>query len=290
MASAKRKDKPNPAKRDGGSSWEQRPGRAARILTVVQVCLTAGMSVGAAIGLAYLDAQVHAAPRFQQPPVIELADVPAGLRDTMAAKLAPFETTSHYDPDICAKIGRALETDPWVRRVKSVCRLHDLRIVVECAYRLPAALVQLDSGFYLVDQERVRLPGVYGYQDALPLIQGVGSDPPPPGTVWTAPDLAAGMALARLIASEPFARQVTGIQVHNYGGRRLPPDAHLVLTTDRAGCLIKWGSAPGEEVEENSSRQKIAILRHNFERFGRADAGFHVIDISVYPDRFTTAG
>jgi len=248
------------------------------------------MVIGAGMGLARLESRVHAAPRFGQPPVIELVDTPEGLRETIAGKLAPFEAISGFAPELCAKIGRALESDPWVRRVISVRRANDLRITVRCAYRLPAALVQIDMAFYLVDNEQVRLPGVYGYQESLPLIQGVDSNPPPPGGVWQGADLEAGIALARLIASEPFARQITGIGVHNYGGRRANRDAHLVLATDRAGCLIKWGSAPGEEVEENTIRRKIAILRHNFERFGRADAGFREIDISVYPDRFTAAG
>ena len=271
-------------------SGKDRTGKLAAVVAMLQVCAAAGMVVAAAVGLAYLDRRVHAAPHFSQPPVIDLVDVPDGLRETMLAKLAPFEAATGFEPEACAKIGRALETDPWIRRVNRVRRTHDLRIAVSCTYRLPAALVQIDSSFYLVDDERVRLPGVYGYQESLPLIQGVASEPPPPGEAWGGADLAAGMALGRLITPEPFADQITGIQVHNYGGRRSPRDAHVVLTTDRAGCLIRWGSAPGEEIEENDATEKIAILRHNFERFGRADAGFRTIDVSVYPDRFTADG
>lgn len=271
-------------------SHKDRSEKLATVLTALQVCAAAGMVVGAGVGLTYLDRHVHAAARFGRPPVIDLIDVPDGLRKTMLAKLAPFEATTGFEPEACAKIGRALETDPWVRRVNSVRRGNDLRIAVSCTYRLPAALVQLDGAFYLVDEERVRLPGVYRYQESLPLIQGVEGEPPSPGGVWGGADLASGMALARLIAPEAFAEQITGIQVHNYGGRRSPRDAHLVLTTDRAGRLIKWGSAPGEEIEENAARQKIAILRHNFERSGRVDAGFRTIDVSVYPDRFTAEG
>ncbi|MCK4660302.1 MAG: hypothetical protein KAV82_12335 [Phycisphaerae bacterium] len=271
-------------------SAKDRGAKFATVGVVLRACLAIGLIAGTGIGLAYLDRNVHTAARFHLSPLIELVDVPDGLRDTMTAKLAPFEAVSEFDPRICAKIGQALEADPWVRRVTSVRRTHDLRITASCEYRLPAALVQIDSGFYLVDEQQVRLPGVYGYQETLPLIQGVDSDPPPPGEIWDVPDLGAGMALARLIVPERFYRQITGIQVHNYGGRRSASNAHIVLTTDRAGRVINWGSAPGEEVEENSAQRKIAILRHNYERYGRVDAGFGMIDISVYPDRFTTNG
>ena len=289
MARGKRKP-PKTSKRL--SRWWSAKDRAAKwaaIFAMVQVCAAGGMIVGVGIGLAHLDARVHAAPRFHQPPVIELVEVPDGLRDIVMAKLAPLQAAG-FEPGICAKIGRALEADPWVRRVKGVRRTHDLRIVARCEYRLPAAFVQIDSDFYLVDKQQVRLPGVYGYQESLPLIQGVEGTAPPPGAVWEAADLAAGMRLARLIAPEPFAPQITAIQVHNYGGRCSPRDTHIMLTTDRAGSVIKWGSAPGEEIEENSARRKTAILRDNFERFGRADADLRAIDISVYPDRFTAAG
>lgn len=285
MARVRRKHRRPP---DRSRPWWSPQGVRERIAAFVvlgKVGLAGLIIAGAGWGLDALEARVHAAPRFNQAPDIDWVDVPDGLRETMAAKLAPFEADSGYDPRLCRKIGRALEMDPWVRRVKNVRRGHDLRIVVSCAYRMPAALVQIDGSFYLVDRERVRLPGVYGYQASLPLIQGVDCDPPQPGETWDGDDLAAGLAIARLLEGEPFADQITGIQVHNYGGRNSPDDAHLVLATDRAGSIIKWGSAPGEEIEENSAGRKIAILRHNFERFGRADAGYHGIDVSVYPDR-----
>lgn len=290
MARRKRKTKRPPGRVSRWWSSKNKDERRTAVFAVLRVCLAVGLVAGAGIGLAHLDAKVHATPRFCKPPTIELIDVPDGLRDTMLTKLAPFESAIGFEPETCAKIGQALEADPWVRRVNCVRRTHDLRIEVSCEYRLPAAMVQLGSEFYLVDDEQVRLPGVYGFQDSLPLIQGVESDAPTPGEAWNTPDLAAGMTLAKYINPERFAHQITGIQVHNYNGRCSPRDSHIVLTTDRAGSLIKWGSAPGEEVEENSAKRKIAILRHNFERFGRVDAGFHAIDISVYSDRFTAEG
>ena len=288
---AKRKRKTKQPRIERFRWWTRRDAADKRALVFagcrVAVAVAVGMVLGAVLGLRHLDGTVHAAPAFNEPLTIELVDVPEGLESTLNTNLAAFRDYSAYDRGVCAKIGRVLDTEPWIRRVKSVRRTRDLTVLVSCEYRLPAALVQLDAEFYLVDDDQVRLPGVYGFEPSLPLIQGVGGTPPPPGDVWPGADLAAGMTLARLIEPEAFADQITGIQVHNYAGRAAQRDAHLVLTTDRAGCRIKWGSAPGEEIEENSAVQKMAILRHNYERFGRADAGFRTIDVSVYADRFT---
>ena len=106
--------------------------------------------------------------------------------------------------------------------------------------------------------------------------------------MWNAPDLRGGLAIADLIADEEFADQIRAVRVHNYGGREDARRGHLELATDQVGGRIIWGSAPGEEVEENTAEQKLAILRRNYELFGRADAGRAVIEVSTFPDRFTT--
>jgi len=62
------------------------------------------------------------------------------------------------------------------------------------------------------------------------------------------------------------------------------------LTTDQNGGTIIWGSAPGQELEENTAAQKLAILRSNYARSGRLDSQYRVIDVSVFPDRFIVPG
>ena len=44
---------------------------------------------------------------------------------------------------------------------------------------------------------------------------------------------------------------------------------------------------PVERHTGNSVAEKLAILTENYRQTGRADAGHAVIDISLYPDRFT---
>jgi hypothetical protein len=151
-------------------------------------------------------------------------------------------------------------------------------------------MVQHGGEFLLVDADGVRLPGKYLYNPAWKLVQGVRASPPEPGVSWEGQDIRAGLAVIEALGEQPFADQITAVLVDNVGGRHQPGRSHVELATDRAGGRIRWGSAPGTEVEENSVPQKVAILYENYRQTGRLDAGHPVIDISTFPDRFTVPG
>ncbi len=244
--------------------------------------------IGGGLGLYRLEQYALGHARFQQPPLIQIVGAAPYVEEDILTDLQAVSQASWSESNLCRTISRIVEANPWVRQVDSVQKFADGRVVVHCEYRRPTVLVQYNGLFYLVSHDQVRLPGTYAYDAGLMLIQGVASAPPPAGQKWNAPDLAAGMAVARRLASESFAGQITGVQVDNYGGRVDREEAHIRLATDRAGHTIIWGSAPGEELEENTIVQKIAILRENFRKFGRVDADCHMIDISTHPHQFTT--
>jgi hypothetical protein len=265
------------------------PSRRRRALKRT-VFLMAGAALlgGAAVGFRKLETFVLADAAFQQPPILDLVNAPGSLRDEILETLEPVATTAWGDPDLCRRVAMLLEANGWVARVRAVRKYADRRIEIRCDYRRPRVLVAGATGHFLVSDDRVRLPGVYTYGPGIMLVQGVAMPPPPPGEPWEAPELAAAIAIARCLEAEPYRDQITGIVLHNYGGRVDRDDAHICLATDRAGGKIVWGSAPGHELEENTAAEKIAILRENYRRFGRADAGRPAIDISTHPDRFST--
>lgn len=252
------------------------------------VALVAGVIAAAGVGLPRLDAYVHAKEQFAGPPRVVLVDVPAELEAAVREYIELVIGGDWTDPTLCRRVADRLGQNGWVQRVDCVRRLPDARVEARCRYRTPFALVQIAGEFVLVDREAVRLPGRYPYSPSLPLVQGVAGAAPGSGETWSAPDLAAGLAILTRLAAEPFANQVTAVLVHNYGGRRDRGSAHIELATDRPGGRIIWGSGPGNEIEENTAAQKMALLRRNYELHGRIDAGLPVIDVSTFPDRFTT--
>ncbi|MFQ5490807.1 MAG: cell division protein FtsQ/DivIB [Phycisphaerae bacterium] len=287
----KKKKKTARAKSSGRNSWlggldaERKRrffsagARAGAVLVVVAALC---------VGMARLDRYVHADERFTGPAKLVLVNVPDGLEKIVREHLAPVSRTGWTEQELCRRMADRLAESAWVRRVNSVRRLPIGVIEIRCAYRTPTAMVQSQDGFVLLDGEGVRLPGLYPYSSSFSLIQGVAGRAPEPGERWEAGDVEAGLSLWKLMSAEPFEDQVSAVLVHNYAGRENPEAAHIELATDRAGGRVIWGSAPGEEIEENSAAQKMAILRHNHRLHGRIDAGRPVIDVSTFPDRFTT--
>jgi hypothetical protein len=244
--------------------------------------------VGAVWGVWSMESSVRSNPAYGRPPEVVLADAPEGLADQIMEVIAPEADRAWTDPNLCRDVADALSRSPWVERVLSVRRHTDATLVVSCAYRSAAALVQVGGAFYLIAEDGIRLPGSYGYDPSLVVIQGVGAVPPEAGVRWTGEDVRAGLDLIKRLRDEPYFGQVTGVIVSNYGGRESKRDPHIELATAPSGSRIAWGSAPGEEIEENTVDEKIALLWENYRRWGRIDAGRDAIDISTYPDRFTT--
>lgn len=194
------------------------------------------------------------------------------------------------DDSLCREMAERLGQVAWLAEVNFVRRRPNARFEVSAKYRVPEAMVQYGDDFVLVDQEGVRLPGSYRYTPTWKLVQGVSSPPPPPGMSWRGEDLRAALKIIRVLQPEPFANQITAVLVDNVGGRLDAGRTHVELATDRAGGRIRWGSAPGMELEENSVSEKLAILRATYRETGRADANYTVIDVSTLPDRFTVPG
>ncbi len=263
---------------------------SAAFVVVALTFLVAGL-----IAVARLEAHVdrRLLDRFG-PPTVTFVDRPEQLvelaGDDLDKSVSDLLTRDWTDDRLCRDIATRLAAVGWVARVNFVRRTADARFEVGAHYRLPVAMVQQADEFLLVDRKGVRLPGTYLYDPAWKLIQGLGGAAPQAGTHWEGDDLDAALAIVAAVAREPYNDQITAVLVDNLGGRRDPLRCHIELATDRAGGRIRWGTAPGFELEENTVEQKLAILRENYRKTGRLDAHHPVIDISTFPDRFTIPG
>ncbi len=227
-------------------------------------------------------------------PTLTFVDMPDGVAelalDDLSASVADLLEGEWTDESLCATMAGRLTDTGWLASLNFVRRLPDARFEVSGVYRIPQAMVQHGDDFLLIDGQGIRLPGLYRYAPTWKLVQGVSLPPPAPGQLWNGQDVQTALDLVRLIESELYSGQITGVLVENVGGRVAPSRCHVELATDRSGGRIRWGSGLGMELEENSAGQKMAILRANYGQTGRADANHTVIDVSTFPDRFTIPG
>ncbi len=261
-----------------------------RLVSVFTKCLktatVVGLCAGAIWGLHKAQANKYRESEYWQGSRFELIDAPAGIGELILEDLAGLRQSHWTDEHLCERVYDRLARNVWIRWIHRISKAKPGVVRVDCEYRLPIAMIQNHEYFYLVDEYGVRLPGQYGYQPGWLLIQGVAEGLPQPGEMWPGDDIAAGVRLAKMILEQPYHDQVEALLLHNYQGRRDPYSAHIELVTDRDGNRILWGSAPGEELEENTAAQKLRILSQNYRQHGRIDANQPKIDISVFPDRF----
>ena len=270
-------------------------GRRRILLSTLALTFAVATIGGAWWGISRLEAKVRDfVLRAQPEATFHFVDVPdqiLGLAgNELHGAVEVLRSRPWTEADLCKTLATRLAGSGWIKKVNFVRRSGEGRIDVSAEYRVPVALVQQKDLFFLVDAEAVRLPGIYGREEHWKLVSGVGGDAPRAGEAWPEDDLKVALRLLALVDRETFENQITGVAVDNVRGRRDPRASHVELVTARAAGRIRWGSSPGAEVEENRLEQKLAILRENFRRTGRADAGYPVIDVSTFPDRFTVPG
>ncbi len=273
----------------------------ARLLRASAIALVVAIAaVGLVIGMRHLKRNVHAMARYDVTLRLEWQNLPDWLQTDANAHIlrgieqrADLHDYDHLlDPRVAQRVGESLtESDiGWVKSVDRVVVRPDGAVAVSCQFRRPKAWVHHGRYCYLSDAEGVRLPGRYDPVDcrdnALMMIEGVESAPPPVGQAWGGVDLTSGLKLADLLVDRPFRNQIESINVANHSGRRDKNRPHIELATDRASSRIWWGRPPGEEFgTEISAAQKLTLLETLYRQWGRIDMNRAYVNIMTWPDR-----
>jgi hypothetical protein len=246
----------------------------------------AAFVIGARWGLGRMEEMVRLLPQCSPQPRLQLAELPdwatkEGWTPRLASAVSMDKSDVWLDERLTERVAEKFRRSGWVKNVRWVRKRADGSVRVSCEFRRPVGMVQTREGFIPVDIEGYRLPEVYDrLSPGWIMIQGVASPPPPPGRKWDDGDVRAGIRLTAMLFDQPWANRITAIDVSNYHGRRDPGRHHIVLATQQ-GTRIRWGSAPGEEIEEPSPAEKI----RNIEQQLRVESARAWIDVSVFADK-----
>lgn len=258
--------------------------------------LAAALLLGASIGMKPLEARAagavaHAGPHIDiaWPPLGSAKPgtwLPRDQQERLAALAASAagEDPSLFSPDPLRRISEALARTGWFSAAPLVRRCADGRILVEGAWRVPAAVVRKNGKDRVISWDARLLPLEYETGRAkLPAILEPALEAPAAGAAWSGEDIAASLELLSTVLREPWAAQVTGIDASQYSA-----SASLSIVTS-AGRVV-WGGRPSKpRVGEVSTRQKLLHLLQLQHDFNRIDAGYPLIYVNSARLQFDTS-
>jgi hypothetical protein len=235
-----------------------------------------------------------------EPPQVVVKDRPAWMVDTLAEQIVrsvqPDAAHSTFDHQLLVSTAEKLRTNPWIQNLKSVRRVHGKKpgdtLEIDADFRAPIALVKWGEYYSYVDNDGVKLPEQFTAADVkkviytdrgqvnIRMVEGAFNPPPDPGKPWRGEDIAAALAMIKLLAEQPWAQDVVAINVENFDRRKSPKEAQLVLKT-RYNTEIRWGRPLNAKdfFVEVSTDQKLASLTQIYQQFGRIDAKQPWLDI-----------
>lgn len=264
--------------------------------------------LGGGLALATISAKAYVANDVDAPtgPLnIVFKHKPVWMTDFLAQQIAatiPRQSSSDFDRGLLVSVVNALHQNPWVAAVKQVRRVYGQApgdtLEINATFRAPIALVKWGDYFWLVDGQGIKLPEqfvaahvpkvVIGRDGKLNIriIEGVEDPPPDPGLRWRGHDLAAGLAMVKLLYGRPWAEQIISVNVANYAGRVDPRQAQIVLRT-KFGTEVRWGRPINatDFFAEVPVSQKLKEMAEVMTQYGRVDAGQPWIDLRF--DRIT---
>jgi hypothetical protein len=277
-------------------TWFKESGVGERLTRLgLIVLISAAVLGGTVLGLKHLESYVGGLPLFTSSEVsVAMYDQPVWMSESLATQILTesFQPIKDdlvelhrqgQDQKLPEVLNDQLAKNPWVSKVHWVRRSFGGKFMINADFREPAAMVQMEKGCYLIDNEGVLLPGKYKYNlladCGLLEIHGCRGEVPDAGKKWKSVDLQAGLELVKLLQTSPFKHQVKAVDVTNYQGRSDPASSWLVVMTDRR-TVIRWGRPMGQEQGlETTAHEKLSLLAGAFVKFKHIDCNRSFVDV-----------
>lgn len=211
--------------------------------------------------------------------VDEMTWMPRQLREDLLARAyaAVEREPDPFAPAAIADVGATMMESGWFEGAPRVERGGPGEMRISGKWRLPAAAVRTSDKEILVGWDGRPLPVVYDRlgSSGMQFIAGPIEDPvmaapgkPDCSKPWPGGDVDAGLELLALLAKQPYARQVAGVQIGSH------KDEKSLEIISREGGKIVWGGRPSKPmIGEASTEAKLGKLEWLTRTYGRIDAG-----------------
>ncbi|MBN1764959.1 MAG: hypothetical protein JW860_06845 [Sedimentisphaerales bacterium] len=256
---------------------------AFKSIVLKMFCLAVFLG-GAALGLDFLEGYVRAINAGRDVELtVELAHRPGWASDELVEQICLSSGVrsddSLLDDSLVREWAVNLSHNPWIKRVNTIRKRYDGRVVIDCELRKPIAALEQAGMTYYLDPEGVILPEV-GLYEHLVILKGHQGLIPAPGQAIRSQALLAGLEVLILIkevdgqlpAHERLWSELAVLDVGNFEGRQNQMEPHLKFYTQNK-TEIRWGAAVGREVPyyEPPAKFKLASLYQAFKKFGSLD-------------------
>lgn len=257
--------------------------------------LVIGLVVGVVLGLRPLERKASELTA-QTPTTIEIRwpTVPGNPQVTwipeqerrgleQLAIAAMGSDADRFSADALERVGKAMTGSGWFEESPQVTRGTGARVVVQGAWRVPAAVVRRDGVEQLISWEGLPMPySKPAGESKFPVIEspavkapGTKSGDVDYATAWAGDDIAASLELLQVLLRQPWAGQVAGIDVSNFGRD------HVLVISTTFGTKVVWGGRVSKPaLGEVSSAQKISHMTRLFTEHKRIDAGYPMIYVN----------
>lgn len=209
----------------------------------------------------------------------ELTWMPQQLREELLARaFAAIEREPDpFGPDAVRAVGEAMVASGWFDGPPRVERGGPSELRISGQWRVPAAAVRTGDKEILVGWDGRPMPVVYDRvgSSGMLFISGAIDEPvmlapgkPDCAKAWPGGDVQSGLELLALLAKQPYAKQVAGVEI----GRH--KDEKSLEIVSRDGGRIVWGGRPAKPLMgEASTEAKLGKLEWLTRTYGRIDAG-----------------
>lgn len=188
-----------------------------------------------------------------------------------------------FHADELRSIGDSLASTGWFDGKPTVIRNGEGQIIVNGAWRVPAAVVRHQGTDYLISWGGNRMPAQFpaGKSNMRSIIDPAMGPPAKGGrpdfeTPWAGEDVAASLELLRDVVSKPWAWQVGGVEASKFSSEQ-----NLTLVTTE-GTRIFWGGRVSKpKLGDTTTATKFAHLNNLYGMYKRIDANYPLIYINT---------